>query len=225
MLRPANFQAATRTPSPPSASRPKQPRPLRQTLLPLESRSTDRIIPDRIPFPPSLPFPHYPKATFSSSRSKHTRLTTRPHSFETGILYKLYIIAILRNPRHIAFPDKFEVIANYERHRTVQEFSLNFSRFILELFQAYFTSNAYKIQMLTRVDTRPCLSTFTYRRVYLSFSFFPSFSTRRYPVVSGKIASESIPEVDVQGRAVERRRQGGRDTGWKGWFLREMFRS
>lgn len=56
-----------------------------------------------------------------------------------------------------------------------------------------------------------------HRSSLFSLSSFPfsSFflSGRRYLVVSGKIASESIPEVDVQGRPVERTRQARRDTG------------
>lgn len=191
MLRPANFQAATRTPSPPPSR--KSPKTVARPSCAKPSyhsnpRSTDRIIPDRIPSPSLPSLPHYSKGNFFFQRSKD------PVQRRACTVLKLYTISRVYGIRHIAFPDKFEVIANYERQQL--EHSRASARILLKFLSLYSNYSKRYSEERLKYNLNPCLDPLSSIIEPLSFLFFSlfffSFST--YPIVSGKIASESIPE-------------------------------
>lgn len=187
-----------------------RPTLLRQTLLPLESEKHRSNNSGSYSFPlPSFSSP-LSKGNFFFQRSKD------PVQRRACTVLKLYTISRVYGIRHIAFPDKFEVIANYERQQL--EHSRASARILLKFLSLYSNYSKHYSEERLKYNLNPCLDPLSSIIEPLSFLFFSLFLFfflfSFYPIVSGKIASESIPERQMY--RVERWRERDRAEGTRG---------
>lgn len=86
---------------------------------------------------------------------------------------KLYTISRVYGIRHIAFPDKFEVIANYERQQL--EHSRASARILLKFLSLYSNYSKRYSEERLKYNLNPCLDPLSSIIEPLSFLFFSLF--------------------------------------------------